>query len=431
MTATKDTQILTALESEESLVACAMIDIQSVDRVASIVDHRDFVDQTLGSVWLLMLDLRESSTGQPDVASIRRLLMEAKLYEKFGGAARIAKMVAAQPNTAFVAFHAKQVRSASHRRKLAAFARQLYSRALDASYATVDTASWASATMDMYSTDPTENVQTIAEAAETALQRIRQAKSQNTSIGRPTGLARLDTVTGGLFPGELTVLAARPGIGKTAFATQIAHSIACDGTPVLQVSLEMEQWEVAIRILAAETGLTVGQFRAAALSEAEIAKAEKAIESMRNIPFVLWRPPKVTAKQVRAKAALMKATSGLSLVVVDYISLIKPEDHRAPRPEQISGITKEFKAMTGELDVPIVLLSQINRHGEGKEPTLADLRESGAVEEDANNVWLLHRNERDSDKAKLVIAKARNGGSGYLEFGFDGRQTRFFDPPVE
>jgi len=422
---------LDASEHEEALIAAAFIDIAAVDVAAALVDVRDFFDRVLGQIWLVMLGLRESQKGQPDFAVIRRMLVSAEIYDLFGGDLRLAKLIQSTPNAAFINFHAKQVRSASHRRRLADFARQLYSRAVDPAHETTSIASWASASMDVFSADPTERVQTIADACDVAIERVERSMASNTSMGKRCGLRGVDEVTGGLFAGELTVIAARTSVGKTAFATTVAYNVACDNVPTLMVSLEMEQWEVAIRVLASETQLSVGQFKSAALSSDEMLLAKQQIDAMRGIPFDIWRPYRVTTRQIRARAKMAKATTGLGLLVIDYVSLVSPDDRRLPRHEQLSQITKDLKSIAGELDVPVLMLCQINRDGEGKEPVLSNLRESGAIEEDANNVWLLHRATRDSEVAKLIIAKARNGGTGYVPLKYVPRLATFYDEDIQ
>lgn len=422
-----EANVLFNQEAEEAVVSSALINLSFIDKV-DFLSPRNFADSALGQLWGMLVCMRETQESQPDFKSIVREIRDAGIYDRLGGIQGLTRLAKREPNPGHIIYYAKKVREASHRRRMTELAKQLAFRASDPGQETMETAEWAAATIEMYAADPVENTMDIAEACDVAINRAIEAQASKKSLGVKCGIRKLDVATSGMFRSELITVAARTGIGKTAFATQIGYGVACQNLPVLQISLEMDQWELAIRVLAAETGIDVQNIKAANLNEADINALRSAKESIVGVPYHIWRSHDASIKQIRAKARLFKATKGLALLIIDYIGLIKPENGRLPRHEQISRIMKQLKTLAGELEVPVMALCQIGRDAEGKEPHVGNLRESGSVEEDSNSVWLLHRKDRESDQAKVIIGKSRNGRAGYIELGYNCALTQFFDP---
>jgi replicative DNA helicase len=259
------------------------------------------------------------------------------------------------------------------------------------------------------------------------IDRIYESQKRQYDVGVQTGLRTVDDTTGGLFPGELCICAARPSIGKTALGFQIAEYAADQGRPALFVSLETEDWELAARSAAAETGINGAAIRSAKLTDDQMSLLKAMARAKAGIPLKIWRPVRTTVASIRSQAKLMAATGGIALLAVDYLQLIDPADPRALRHEQLSQIGKDLKRLANELDIPVLALAQINRKGEGERPKLSQLEGSGSLEQDANTVWLINREDRSATDAVLMIEKNRSGSVGDVPLVYDCEKTMFYD----
>lgn len=243
---------------------------------------------------------------------------------------------------------------------------------------------------------------------------------------RPTmsGFEALDSSAGGWMSGELVILAARPGVGKTTFAMQVAAHNAARERRVLFVSLEMRDRELVARMLSGDPGVDSRRLRAGRLGTADIDKLRAAADDIRDLPVRVWAPPSATLARIRGVAKREVAFGGLSLLVVDYIGLIRPAagDTKRPRFEQVGEVSAGLKSLAKELDVPVLALCQLNREADGTEPRLSNLRDSGSIEQDADVVLFLHR---ETTATKLIVAKHRHGETGSVALRFDGSTTRF------
>ena len=236
-----------------------------------------------------------------------------------------------------------------------------------------------------------------------------------------TNITRI--LRGGLVPGELVIVAARPSVGKSAFALNLAYSASCYGKGVVMFSLEMPVQQLLDRVVANVGGVELGQFRQGLNSE-DRAKAHRATVQMRGKPFYIVDSTRVTVNEIRRRARIVKRQAGLSLVVIDYLQLLTPTDKGIPREQQVAQMSRELKCLAGELMVPVVLLAQLNRKVEEnrRDPVLSDLRESGAIEQDADIVIFLHQARsvigNPNEPVKVIVAKGRSSGVGseYLEF---------------
>ncbi|HEY8417916.1 MAG TPA: DnaB-like helicase C-terminal domain-containing protein, partial [Limnochordales bacterium] len=244
----------------------------------------------------------------------------------------------------------------------------------------------------------------------------------------PTGLVDLDErLDGGLWPAELSIVAARPGTGKTAFLLTVAQHVARDGKPVLFYSLEQSRRQLALRVVAAETGTNASLLRKGWLSQGEWEAIYKAVPEQSEVPLHVVDSPRLTVEQMLAYARVMQRRRGLALVLVDYLQIV--EEPRVPgqsRAEQVGEISRKLKAMAMELDVPVLCAAQLNRRAEeAQRPTLADLRESGAIEQDADVVLFLWRDGQDESLVRCTIGKQRNGAIGEVSLVFLRHVQRF------
>ncbi|MBN2217580.1 MAG: replicative DNA helicase [Pirellulales bacterium] len=261
--------------------------------------------------------------------------------------------------------------------------------------------------------------------------------------GVPTGFVDVDALTGGLHDSELIILAARPSMGKTAFATNIAEHIAIDeNIPVLFVSLEMARHELAQRLLSSQGKIDGLKFRSGTMSKDEREKLVKASAKLSTAPLFIDDSPARSMSQIAACARRLKRRDGLGLIVIDYLQLIQPENPNDPRQEQVAKIARRLKGLARELKVPVLCVAQLNRQveaGTGREsrrPRLSHLRESGAIEQDADVVMFVHREEyyhsREEAKEKdlvgqgeIMVAKQRNGPTGDVKLTWLHKYTRF------
>uniref|UniRef100_UPI0026047546 replicative DNA helicase n=1 Tax=uncultured Zoogloea sp. TaxID=160237 RepID=UPI0026047546 len=252
--------------------------------------------------------------------------------------------------------------------------------------------------------------------------------------GLATGFRRFDEMTGGLEPGQLVIVAARPSVGKTVAGCNIASHAAAGGTPVLFFTLEMTRREIAARILAARSGVSVQAMRAGTSARDDWDNMSTAVGASMAWPMFIDDTPAVTVAYVRAKARRIRRAQGLGLVVIDYLGLMRGTgDNRA---QEVGSISRGLKALAKELQVPVIALAQLNRASEtrpNRQPTLADLRDSGEIEQDADIVAMLHREDMNRTApeweglAQLFIRKNRNGPTGECLLALDGPRMRFRD----
>lgn len=275
-----------------------------------------------------------------------------------------------------------------------------------------------------------------AGAVDAAANRIELAhKKRGKPIGVATGFSDLDRMTGGLKPGQLIIIAARPSMGKSAFATNIAeHACLHDAVPTALFSLEMTGEELMERVLCTQARVKLQRVRDGFMSKDEMSKLGRIVGEIQSAPLYLDETPALSIAAFRARARRAVAKHGVKLLIVDYLQLMKGATKRAAQDRrlEIDEISSGLKATAKELSVPVIALSQLNRDAEERaEPKLSHLRESGSIEQDADVVALLHRPERvshkeeDKGKAVLILAKQRNGPVGRIEMHFDAEITQF------
>jgi replicative DNA helicase len=242
-------------------------------------------------------------------------------------------------------------------------------------------------------------------------------------------------MTSGLQPGDMVVLAARPSMGKTAFAINIAEHVALnEGLPVAVFSMEMGASQLAVRVVGSIGRIDQGRLRTGKLHDDEWPRLTEAIEKLRTVSLHIDETPGLTPTELRARARRIKRENGLDLVVVDYLQLMQVNGTKENRATEISEISRGLKALAKELSVPVIALSQLNRsveQRENKKPVMSDLRESGAIEQDADMILFIYREEvydkntPRKGQADIDLAKHRNGEAGYFTLTFQGQYTRF------
>lgn len=416
---------------EKALIACMVAGPMSIERVTELVTASDFTLPVHKRTFAIVCDMIESGAGVSP-AAIESELTKAGLLADLGGHDGLLAMRKHGRVERFnIVFHAEQLRL--HARKarlhklLVTAAKELDGQVPDETI--VERLEAELHALNAGGINQSEFT-SAGDAAEMALGSIRHARETKTKIGLLTGIFELDEMTGGLMPGTVTVLAARPAVGKSCVGAEIAQRVAERGHQVMFANLEMSCEEMGQRFLSRLSGLPSNEMRSPEkLSDADMEMLSDAAERIRNFPLHFWGTTGKTIKQLWAAARRWQATHGLDFLVVDYMGLLQGSG--SDIRERVTNVSQQIKAMARELRIPVLNLCQLNRDsergGNGKiaRPSLADLRDSGAIEQDADNVWFIIR-DRDSTDCTLFVAKFRNGGTGDVPLMFDGPHSRVF-----
>ena len=283
-----------------------------------------------------------------------------------------------------------------------------------------------------------DSLEHIKKALLEGYQIIGESMQSDTGLlGIPTGFKRLDRKLSGLQKSQLIIVAGRPGMGKTSFALNIAQHVEISGQiPVAVFSLEMSREQLAMRMLCSEALVDSQKTRNGGLTYDDFEKLAKGIEVLGKAPVYIDDSPTITVMEMLAKARRLKKEKGLGLVVIDYLQLMTGKDRRENRQQEISGMTRSLKIMAKELELPVILLSQLSRASEKrdtKRPMLSDLRESGSIEQDADVVLFIHRESyynqeaEGGDITQIIVAKQRSGPTGDVNVGWRGEYTQFME----
>jgi replicative DNA helicase len=279
--------------------------------------------------------------------------------------------------------------------------------------------------------DEVASIRDLVDHAMFELETIQNRESAYT--GLPTGFRDFDDLTSGLQPGNLVIIAARPGIGKSSLALNMARNVAVAGHPVAVFSLEMARQELGMRLLCAEARVPWDRIRNKRVGPQDWSNVVHAAEILHDAPLHIVDAGNINIVDIRAKARRMSGRGGLKLLIVDYMQLMTSPNSRRPdnRQQEVAEISRSLKLLAKELMIPVVALSQLNRNPEAradKRPQLSDLRESGSIEQDSDIVMFIHRDDQDQEKkreAELIISKHRNGPTGSIKLHFEPSLTQF------
>ena len=409
-------------EHEEAILAAAMFSSQSLHVSQRIVSGRDFTDGAKGQLFELMVALEQSGRPTNNLTLLRDSVRE---FGQRPDLVSWARWMSDHPTAdLLVEHHAREIRQAADLRTLMSAATDAVRMAGEAGADPNEISSWLSARLDSLAVDRSRGAITAPEAVDLAIARHKVASL----AGYGTGLRGLDDALGPMSPEQLIILAARPGNGKSALALQIACDIARSGNHVLFVSIEMTEAEQAERLLARALDEPVRQgAHSVEYSEMlEGIKGEAAPETL-----LLWKARNPRLKQIRAEAKLHHAKHPLALVVVDYLQLVRADERMRERHLEVGEISAGLKALAGELQCPVLALSQLNREAEGKRPSMANLRESGSIEQDADGIVFIYRAEEirgDTANVEMIVAKRRSGpGEVATTLVWHGPTTSFRD----
>ena len=426
-----------SVEAEMSVLGGMLIDADAVVRAIEILDETMFFREGHRRLFRAMIRLWEVGGGIEPV-TLAEALRNAGDYDVVGGAPYIAQLWDYVPTAANLEYHAKIVRDKSILRRLIETATQIVTEAYDAKSTPNDLLDKAESRVFQISQQRrAEGFTRIKEMLWPAMERIEMLQKAGKAIsGVPSGFDKLDEMTNGFQPTELVIIAARPSMGKTAFVLNIATHAATEGYGTAIFSLEMSKESLVHRMLTAEARVDAQKVRRGMLRDTDFTFLARAAGVLQSCPLWIDDTPALTLLEVRSKARRLKMESDLKLVIVDYLQLLRSPEYAENRVQEISDISRSLKALARELQVPVLALSQLSRaseqRGGERKPILSDLRDSGAIEQDADLVMFIHRPEyydrEDESKrglAEIMVAKHRNGPTGDVDLAFNREYTRF------
>ena len=410
------------LEAEFSLVASVILDPRTIDKVGDRIQPEDFGLKAHAKAWQALCDFKAAGGPCGDVRQVLAMFSRLRIIDDLGGAKRLQDIQTAFPHNA--TYYANLVLEGSQWRKMDRLVSDIRHR-LESSVKPAEVAGWAKMKLEGIVGGETGVLQTIGDAANEALDGILKARAAGGGNAVKTGLTTFDTHFGGMAKGELVLLAARPSIGKTALAVQLAMYAAEHHGGVMLASLEMKGRDLALRMMAKDTNISVRDLRSGQVIDSDVELLNQCVTQLKATDVNLLASRSVTPEKIRAAARLQANTTGLGLVVVDYIGLVKSVDPKKPTYERVSETCAAMKDLALELDVPVLCLSQLNRVAEKEKPGIHHLRDSGNLEQDADVIWLLHRETRSSKEATIQVAKARQGATGEHQLAFEPATTTF------
>ena len=425
-------------EAEVAVLGAVLLSNDALNRAVEVLRPDDFYDPRHVHIFQSMLDLSEQ-LKPVDVVTLAESLKGAGKLEAVGGGAYLAHLSTAEPTASHVTHHAKIIKDYSLARELidrsAKIAAESYLPGTDIE-ALLDRAE--SSIFEVAEARIKPSFHPLKEVVTQAFKNLEQLSERKELItGVATGFTDLDSMTAGLQPSDLVIIAGRPSMGKTAFALNIAlHAASKEGRPTAIFSLEMSKEQLATRLIGCQAKVDANKLRTGFIGERDWLPLTDAANVLSDSPIWIDDTPGIDILEMRAKARRLKKEHRIGLVVVDYLQLMQGRQGLERREQEISDISRSLKAMAKELGLPVVALSQLNRKVEdrpNKRPQLADLRESGAIEQDADVIMFIYRDEvynnnPDNPKkgvAEIIIGKQRNGPTGIVELHFEGRYTRF------
>ena len=429
-----------SIEAEQSLLGSLMLDRNAITKVADFLQPKDFYRATHQEIYQACQDLFEK--GEPiDILSVSNRLREKNLLDEIGGHSYLTELINSVPTASHVLNYAKIVQRKRILRDLIDASHEIgilgYNETEDTDLL-LDQAEKRIFSIAQKSLS--QNFIPVKATLEEAFERIdRLSKHQEGLRGVPTGFTDLDNILAGLQKSDLIILASRPGLGKSALATNIAANIAISQkVPVGIFSLEMSKDQVVDRLISSLSGVDLWRLRTGRLSgegdENDFSRIQDALGILSEAPIYIDDAASSNILQMRAMARRLQADKGLGLIVVDYLQLMEPRNPDDQIVRQVTEISRSLKGLARELNIPVLALSQLSRAVEQRSPQrprLADLRESGSLEQDSDVVLFIYREDRYRPEtprkniADIIIAKHRNGPVGSIELYFDERIVSF------
>jgi replicative DNA helicase len=430
-----------ATDLEESVLGAIMLDKDALPVVLDILRSESFYKPVHQKIYSTMLRLFE--TSKPiDILTVTEELRKEKELETIGGVAYILELSNKVSSSANIEYHARIVAQKYIQRELIRVSTSVIKEAFEDEKDIFDMLDTAEQGLyEITDKNLRRGYQTVGMIARKSLQQLEtMANSKDGVVGIPSGFPDLDKMTSGWQKSNLIIIAARPGMGKTSFTLALARNASMDyEKPVALFSLEMNNIELVNRLISMEAEVEGGKMRSAKLEDDEWDKVNKAIEKLSDTPFFIDDTPSLNVFELRAKCRRLHQHHHISMVIIDYLQLmtIGGSDKKGSREQEISTISRALKGLAKELNIPVIALSQLNRAGEvsgSKRPQLSHLRESGAIEQDADMVLFIYRpdyyemeNQMEMPKGytELIIAKHRNGATGSVFLRFKDSFAKF------
>ncbi len=428
------------IEAEQALLGAVIEDNDALSEIASILSPTSFYKPSHQHIFRAMLELVDLQ--QPiDEVILGDQLRSLNQLDESGGYAYLAELVECVPSSGNIVYYAKIIQEHALLRDLISTTTEIGRKSRDPEQNITELLSEAENKITEISTRSTDrkydHIKDILASSFKRLEKITASADEVTGI--PTGFIDLDRFTSGLQDSDLIIVAARPSMGKTAFALNIASYVATrveKRGAILVFSMEMSKEQLAIRMLTAESKVDSKKLRSGKLEQEDWDKLAMATEKLSVVPVYINDATNLSPYELTtiAKQLNKEFENGVSLILVDYLQLMKGNRPNMPREQEIAEISRSLKGMAKELDIPVVALSQLNRALENrsdKHPQLADLRESGAIEQDADIILFIYRDEvynddsPDKGVAEIIISKHRNGPTGVIRLAFIGKYTKF------
>jgi len=428
------------LEAEQSILGGILIENEAINRVTEILDADDFYRDAHRKIFDALINLSERDEPA-DLITLTNELRKIDQLDVIGGASYLTSLIDSVPTAANIEYYAKIVKEKAILRKLIQTSTEIITQSyedrgdvevfLDEAERAIFEISEKRVRPSFYS------IRDIVKESFKTIERLFQKKELITGV--PSGFKELDRMTAGFQPSDLIIIAGRPSMGKTAFCLNVLQYAAIENKiPVAIFSLEMSKEQLVIRMLCSEAHVEGTRLRTGFLHESDWPKLTIAAGNLSEAPIYIDDTAALSVLELRAKARRLKSDRGLGMLVIDYLQLMKGRSRVESRQQEISEISRSLKALAKELNVPVIAVSQLSRKTEertGNRPQLSDLRESGAIEQDADLILFIYRDEvynRSEDnpnrgKAEIIIGKQRNGPIGKIDLAFLDKFTTFKD----
>jgi replicative DNA helicase len=435
-----------AIEAEQSVLGAMMLSKDAIADVVEVIKPGDFYRPAHQLIYDSVLDLY--ARGEPaDAVTVSAELTRTGQLNRVGGAPYLHTLISLVPTAANAGYYAAIVADRATLRRLVTAGTRIVQMGYDAaSGASTDLTGSVDDVVDRAQAeiyDVTErrtsedyvHIETLLQVTLDEIEKISSTGGIGTGI--PTGFRQLDEITNGLHPGQMVTVAGRPGSGKSTLALDFARSAAVKNRrPTAIFSLEMGRLEIMMRLFSAEAGVRLNNMRSGHMNDTDWRRLALRSSELADAPLFIDDSPNLTMMEIRAKARRLRQRHDLAMIVIDYMQLMTSGKRVESRQQEVSEFSRAMKLLAKELDVPVVALSQLNRGPEqrtDKKPMLADLRESGSIEQDSDVVLLVHRPDlyepetERAGEADIIIAKHRNGPTATVPVSFQGHYSRFQD----
>ena len=426
------------IDAEQSILGGILLENSSINSALEILSKGDFYNEAHRKIFGVIIELSEKNEPV-DLITLSNALKDRSMLDSVGGTAYLASLVDNVPSAANVVNYAKIVKEKAILRGLIGSATNIITSCYETGSDVDEVLDKAEHSIFEISENKVRpSFYPIREIVKDSFRSIEDLYSRKELItGVPTGFEKIDDLTSGLQKSDLIIVAGRPSMGKTAFALNIAQFAAMETqTAVAIFSLEMSKEQLVFRLLASEAKVDSQRLRKGFLGETDWPKLTTAAGRLSEAKLFIDDTPAITVLEMKAKSRRLKADQGLGLIIVDYIQLMRAGGNRDNREQEISEISRSLKALAKELHVPVIALSQLNRKVEdrtNRRPQMADLRESGAIEQDADVIAFIYRDEvynksddnPEKGTAEIIIGKQRNGPTGIVKLAFLEKFTSF------